>query len=64
MTDAGKPIPITYKGSSGDYIVANRADGIDVTTIIVDLRTLKGVISYTGQGPIGMKGRSVLVSCK
>jgi hypothetical protein len=64
ITDAGPPIPITYDARDGSYIVANKADGLDVTTVILDLRTLKGVVSYTGQGMIGMKGRSSLIACK
>jgi len=61
-TDAGDPIPISYK--DGNYIVANRAKGLDVISIILDVRTLKAVISYTGQGMLGIKGRSILASCK
>jgi hypothetical protein len=64
ITNADEPIPITYDASDGSYVVANKAEGIDVTTIILDLRTLKGVISYTGQGMLGMKGRSSLIACK
>jgi hypothetical protein len=64
ITDAGPPIPITYDARDGSYIVANKADGLDVTTVILDLRTLKGVVSYTGQGMIGMKGRSSLIASK
>jgi hypothetical protein len=64
VTDAGEPIPITYNARDGSYIVANKAEGTDVTTVILDLRTLKGVISYTGQGMLGMKGHSNLIACK
>jgi hypothetical protein len=64
VTDAGAPIPITYYADDGSYIVANKADGLDVTTVILNLKTLKGVVSYTGQGMIGMKGRSSLIACK
>jgi hypothetical protein len=64
VTAAGEPIPITYADSGGKYIVANRVDGSDITSIILDLTTLKGIISFTSMLEWGLKGRSILVSCK
>ncbi len=64
ITDAGEPIPIIYAASDGSYIVANRAKGLDATSVILDRRTLKGVISYTGQGATGIQGVSTLIACK
>jgi hypothetical protein len=40
-TDAGDPIPITL--TTKDYIVASRADGLDVTSLILGVKTLKAV---------------------
>ncbi len=60
-TDAGNPIPITLK--TDDYIVANRAVGLDVNALILNLKTFKGVFSYTGQGMLGIKGHSFLLDC-
>jgi hypothetical protein len=60
-TDAGDPIPITV--STQNYIVATRARGLDVVSLILDVKTLKAIVSYTGQGMLGIKGRSLLLAC-
>ena len=62
-TDAGNPIPLTSKSDA--YIVASRNDGLNVETLIVDVKTLKAVLSYTGQGLLGsVRGRSLLLTCR
>jgi hypothetical protein len=60
-TDAGDPIPIT--SASKAYIVASRANGLDVHTLILDVRTLKAVWTYTGQGMSGIKGFATVLAC-
>ena len=60
-SDAGDPIPIT--SASKTYIVASRANGLDVHTLILDVRTLKAVWTYTGQGMLGIKGFATLLAC-
>ena len=60
-TDAGDPIPIT--SASKAYIVASRANGLDVHTLILDVRTLKAVWTYTGQGMLGIKGFAAVLAC-
>jgi hypothetical protein len=61
VTEAGPPIPITLR--TKDYLVASRVNGLDVDTLIIDLKTLNAVWSYTGQGMLGVKGQSFLLSC-
>jgi hypothetical protein len=60
-TDAGDPIPIIEQTS--DYLVASRRDNLGVTSLILDVKTLKAVVSFTGQGMLGTKGRSLLLQC-
>jgi hypothetical protein len=60
-TDVGEPIPIASQSES--YVVASRAKGPDVVTVILDLSTLKAVYSYSGQGLAGIRGRSLLLAC-
>ena len=60
-TDAGDPIPIT--SASKTYLVASRANGLDVHTLILDVRTLKAVWTYTGQGMWGIKGFATVLAC-
>ena len=61
VTDAGDPIPITVWAQG--FIVANRARGLDIVSLVLDTKTLKAVVSYTGQGTLGIKGRSLLLAC-
>ena len=61
VTDAGDPLPITVWTQG--FIVANRARGLDIVSLVLDLKTLKAVVSYTGQGTLGINGRSLLLAC-
>ncbi len=63
-TDAGEPIPITFKSSI--YVVANdtnRGAGASVTALVLNVKTLKAVYSYTGEVPMGIEGWSILLAC-
>jgi hypothetical protein len=60
-TDAGEAIPITLWTKS--YIVASRANGLDVHTLIIDAATLKAVWSYIGRSILGIKGSALLLAC-
>ena len=62
VTDAGDPIPITVWAQG--VIVANRARGLDVVSLVLDVKTLKAVVTYTGQGMLGINGRSLLLACQ
>jgi len=33
------------------------------SSLIFDLKTLKAIYSYTGQGMLGIKGQSILFTC-
>jgi len=57
-----QPIPITAR--DGSYVVASRAEGVDIVTLVFDTSTLKAVFSDTGQGLIGIRGRSILIACR
>jgi hypothetical protein len=52
---------ITLNNSS--YIMAQEQLTLGVALIILDVRTLKMVWSFNGQGMLGMKGESVLFQC-
>ena len=61
-TVSPQPIPITAQ--DGSYVVASRAEGVDIVTLVFDTATLKAVFSYTGQGMMGIRGRSILIACR
>jgi hypothetical protein len=61
-TDAGEPLPILQQ--TKNYVVASRPDVLGVTSVILDAKTLKAVVSFTGQGMLGIKGRSLLLQCR
>jgi len=60
--DFDKPIPIAAQ--NGNYVVASRTNGADIVTLILDVNTLKAVYSYSGQGMVGIRGRSLLLGCR
>jgi hypothetical protein len=52
---------ITYNSSS--YMMAEERLTLGVALIIFDVRTMKMVWSFNGQGMLGIKGESVLFQC-
>jgi hypothetical protein len=52
---------ITLNGSS--YLTAQEPLTLGVASIIFDVRTMKMVWSFNGQGMLGMKGETVLFQC-
>jgi hypothetical protein len=49
--------------SSSNYLMAEERLLLGVALIIVDVRTMKMVWSFNGQGMLGIKGESVLFQC-
>jgi hypothetical protein len=62
VTEASDPIPITYK--TDRYIMATGPVNFGASSLIFDLKTLKVIYSYTGQGMLGVKGQSILFTCR
>jgi hypothetical protein len=52
---------ITYNSTS--YMQAEEQVSLGVALLIFDVRTMKMVWSFNGQGMLGMKGESVLFQC-
>jgi len=61
-SDVSEPLPIVNQ--SGSYVVASRASGTDIVTVFLDVSTLKAIYTYTGQGMVGIRGRSLLLACR
>ncbi len=61
---ANKRIPLAVISDGADYLVARSEQGAGVTAVILNMRTQKAVVSYTGQGMLGMTGTSLLVQCR
>ena len=53
---------ITLNNSS--YMMAEERLTLGVALIIFDVRTMKMVWSFNGQGMLGIKGESVLFQCR
>jgi len=49
--------------NSSSYLTANENLTLGLASVIFDVRTMKMVWSYNGQGMLGMKGESVLYQC-
>ena len=49
--------------SSSNYLMAEERLLLGVALIVVDVRTMKMVWSFNGQGMLGIKGESVLFQC-
>jgi hypothetical protein len=60
---ATEPIPLDVHSNTSSYIVAAGQQTLGETAVILDWKTLKAVVSFTGQGMIGIKGSSYLVQC-
>jgi hypothetical protein len=63
---AGITDPEEFKitSSSSSYMMAEERLLLGVALIIVDVRTMKMVWSFNGQGMLGIKGESVLFQCR
>ena len=49
--------------SSSNYLMAEERLLLGVALIIVDVRTMKMVWSFNGQGMLGIKGETMLFQC-
>ena len=61
-SDTSEPLPIVNESAS--YVVASKASGTDIVTVFLDVSTLKAIYTYTGQGMVGIRGRSLLLACR
>ena len=58
-----EPIPLVVHSRTSSYIVAAGEQTLGETAVILDVRSGKAVISFTGQGMLGIKGSSLLMQC-
>jgi hypothetical protein len=61
---ATEPIPLAVHSKTSSYIVAAGQQTLGETAVILDVKTWKAVVSFTGQGMLGIKGSSYLVQCR
>jgi hypothetical protein len=61
---ATEPIPLAVHSKTTSYIVAAGQQTLGETAVILDVKSWKAVVSFTGQGMLGIKGSSYLVQCK
>lgn len=59
-----EPIPLTVHSKTTSYIVAAGQQTLGETAVILDVKSWKAIVSFTGQGMLGIKGSSYLVQCK
>ena len=66
MCQLGITEPEEFKITSNTqfYMMAEEQVTLGVALIIFDVRTMKMVWSFNGQGMLGMKGKSVLFQCR
>jgi hypothetical protein len=57
------PIPLTVHSKTKSYVVAAGQQLLGETAVILDVKSWKAVISFTGQGMLGIKGSSLLLQC-
>jgi hypothetical protein len=60
---ATEPIPLAVHSKTTSYIVAAGQQILGETAVILDVKSWKAVVSFTGQGILGIKGSSSLVQC-
>jgi hypothetical protein len=60
---ATEPIPLAVHSKTTSYIVAAGQQTLGETTVILDVKSWKAIVSFTGQGLLGIKGSSYLVQC-
>ncbi len=58
-----EPIPLAVHSKTASYIVAAGQQILGETAVILDVKSWKAVVSFTGQGAFGIKGSSYLVQC-
>jgi hypothetical protein len=61
---ATDPIPLAVHSKTASYIVAAGQQTLGETAVILDVKSWKAIVSFTGQGMIGIKGWSYLVQCR
>jgi hypothetical protein len=59
----GSTQPIQVHSKTASYIVAQGQQTLGETAVILDVQSLKAVVTYTGQGILGIKGNSYLLQC-
>jgi ribosomal protein L7Ae-like RNA K-turn-binding protein len=59
-----EPIPLAVHSKTTSYIVAAGQQTLGETAVILDVKSWKAVVSFTGQGMLGIKGSSYLVQCR
>jgi hypothetical protein len=60
---ATEPIQLRIFSDSPSYVIASAPQMVGQTSVILDVKTWKAVVNYTGQGMLGIKGSSYLVQC-
>jgi len=58
-----EPIPLAVHSKTTSYIVAAGQQILGETAVILDVKSWKAIVSFTGQGMLGIKGSSYLVQC-
>jgi hypothetical protein len=58
-----QPEEFTITLNNNSYLTANENLTLGLASVIFDVRTMKMVWSYNGQGMLGMKGETVLFQC-
>jgi hypothetical protein len=59
-----EPIPLAVHSKTTSYVVAAGQQILGETAVILDVKSWKAVVSFTGQGMLGIKGSSYLVQCR
>lgn len=61
--DATDPIQLRVSSDTASYVIASGPQLVGQTSVILDVKTWKAVVNYTGQGILGIKGSSYLMQC-
>jgi hypothetical protein len=51
-----EPIPLAVHSKTTSYIVAAGQQILGETAVILDVKSWKAIVSFTGQGMLGIKG--------
>jgi hypothetical protein len=60
---ATEPIPLAVHSNTPFYVVAAGQQTLGETAVILDVKSWKAIVSFTGQGVVGIRGSSFLVQC-
>jgi hypothetical protein len=60
---ATEPIPLVVHSKTTSYVVAAGQQTLGETAVILDVKSWKAVVSFTGQGMLEIRGSSFLVQC-